>query len=113
MRVGVTGLCAEGRLTFGSSGKQPRAAARCTIDGNHSCAFHEPSGPPQIWPSRATSGSKRKARKEEELLKKREEVKRLKALKMKDLQSRLEKIGKEGGKSLASKGIPTHSLSAL
>lgn len=53
---------------------------------------------------RKEAREKRKARKEEELLKKREEVKRLKALKMKDLQSRLEKIGKEGGKSIVSRG---------
>ena len=40
---------------------------------------------------------RRKARKEEELLQKREEVKRLKALKLKELRRKLERIGKEGG----------------
>lgn len=39
-------------------------------------------------------------------MKKKEEVKRLKALKLKDLRARLEKIGKEGGKSLEdNKGL--------
>ncbi|KAH9915495.1 KRI1-like family C-terminal-domain-containing protein [Fomitopsis serialis] len=55
--------------------------------------------------ARKEAREKRKARKEEEMLKKREEVKRLKSLKMKDLQARLEMIGKEGGKSLASKAL--------
>ena len=39
-------------------------------------------------------------RKEEELRKKKEEVKRLKALKMKELRAKLERIGVEGGKNL-------------
>lgn len=47
--------------------------------------------------TRKEARERRKARKEEELLQKREEVKRLKALKMKELQRRLERIGKEGG----------------
>lgn len=50
--------------------------------------------------SRKAERDRRKARKEEELLKKREEVKRLKALKMKEIRSKLELIGKEGGKRL-------------
>ncbi|KZT64882.1 Krr1-domain-containing protein [Daedalea quercina L-15889] len=62
--------------------------------------------------SRKEAREKRKARKEDELLKKREEVKRLKSLKLKDLQARLEKIGKEGGKSLASKALQELDLDA-
>ncbi|TBU36557.1 KRI1-like family C-terminal-domain-containing protein, partial [Dichomitus squalens] len=50
--------------------------------------------------SRKEAREKRKARKEEELLKKKEEVKRLKALKMKELRAKLERIGAEGGKRL-------------
>ncbi|OBZ65900.1 Protein kri1 [Grifola frondosa] len=50
--------------------------------------------------SRKDAREKRKARKEEELLQKKEEVKRLKALKMKNLRAKLERIGREGGKSL-------------
>lgn len=34
------------------------------------------------------------------MLKKKEEVKRLKALKLKEIRSKLERIGKEGGKRL-------------
>ncbi|GJE97316.1 Kri1 domain-containing protein [Phanerochaete sordida] len=48
--------------------------------------------------SRKAERERRKARKEEEMLKKKEEVKRLKALKMKEIRSKLERIGKEGGK---------------
>ncbi|KAH9925911.1 Krr1-domain-containing protein [Epithele typhae] len=51
--------------------------------------------------TRKEAREKKKARKEEELLKKREEVKRLKALKMKELRAKLERIGHEGGESLA------------
>ena len=47
--------------------------------------------------TRKEARERRKARKEEELLQKREEVKRLKALKMKELRRKLERIGKEGG----------------
>ena len=47
--------------------------------------------------TRKEGRERRKARKEEELLQKREEVKRLKALKMKELRRKLEQIGKEGG----------------
>ena len=55
--------------------------------------------------SRKEAREKRKARKEEELLKKKEEVKRLKALKLKELRAKLERIGHEGGKKLEeSKG---------
>lgn len=50
--------------------------------------------------TRKDARERRKARKEEELLKKKEEVKRLKGLKMKDLRSKLERIGKEGGRNL-------------
>ncbi|KAG6866685.1 hypothetical protein C0991_000795 [Blastosporella zonata] len=50
--------------------------------------------------TRKDARERRKQRKEEELQKKREEVKRLKGLKMKEIRARLEKIGKEGGKSL-------------
>lgn len=49
--------------------------------------------------TRKDARERRKARKEEELLKRKEEVKRLKGLKMKDLRSKLERIGKEGGKN--------------
>ncbi|KZT04845.1 Krr1-domain-containing protein [Laetiporus sulphureus 93-53] len=56
--------------------------------------------------SRKEAREKRKARKEEELLKKKEEIKRLKALKMKEIRTKLEMIGREGGKSLeASKAL--------
>ena len=51
--------------------------------------------------SRKEAREKRKTRKEEELLKKKEEVKRLKSLKMKEVQAKLERNGREGGKSLA------------
>ena len=47
--------------------------------------------------TRKEARARRKARKEEELLQKREEVKRLKALKMKELRRKLERIGREGG----------------
>lgn len=50
--------------------------------------------------SRKEAREKRKSRKEEELLLKKEEVKRLKALKMKEIQTKLELIGREGGKRL-------------
>lgn len=50
--------------------------------------------------ARKEAREKRKTRKEEELLKKKEEIKRLKSLKMKDLRTRLERIGREGGKDL-------------
>ncbi|KAI0740658.1 KRI1-like family C-terminal-domain-containing protein [Earliella scabrosa] len=50
--------------------------------------------------ARKEAREKRKARKEEELLKKKEEVNRLKALKMKELRAKLERIGHEGGKKL-------------
>ncbi|KAI0343514.1 Krr1-domain-containing protein [Trametopsis cervina] len=43
---------------------------------------------------------RRKERKEQEKLKKKEEVKRLKSLKMKEIREKLERIGKEGGKSV-------------
>lgn len=57
--------------------------------------------------SRKEAREKRKARKEEEMLKKKEEVKRLKALKMKEVRSKLEMIGREGGKKLEdTKGRP-------
>ena len=59
--------------------------------------------------SRKEAREKRKARKEEELLKKKEEVKRLKALKMKELRAKLERIGAEGGKKLEeSKGSSSY-----
>ena len=47
--------------------------------------------------TRKEARERRKARKEEELLQKREEVKRLKALKLKELRRKLERIGQEGG----------------
>jgi protein KRI1 len=47
--------------------------------------------------TRKEARERRNARKEEELLQKREEVKRLKALKMKELRRKFERIGKEGG----------------
>lgn len=50
--------------------------------------------------TRKEAREKRKARKEEEVAKKREEIARLKALKMRELRSKLERIGREGGKSL-------------
>ncbi|KAL5521394.1 hypothetical protein ACEPAG_9320 [Sanghuangporus baumii] len=48
---------------------------------------------------RKAARERKKQRKEEKLLQKREEVKRLKALKMKEIREKLERIGKEGGKS--------------
>jgi protein KRI1 len=57
--------------------------------------------------SRKEARERRKRRKEEELAKKREEVKRLKGLKMKDLRAKLERIGREGGKNIdETKGGP-------
>ena len=47
--------------------------------------------------TRKEARARRNARKEEELLQKREEVKRLKALKMKELRRKLERISREGG----------------
>ncbi|PIL32876.1 hypothetical protein GSI_04994 [Ganoderma sinense ZZ0214-1] len=63
--------------------------------------------------ARKDAREKRKARKEEELLKKREEIKRLKALKMKELRAKLERIGAEGGKDLdESKALQDLDLEA-
>ena len=59
---------------------------------------------------RKEAREKRKARKEEELLRKREEVKRLKALKLKELRAKLERIGHEGGKRLEESEGATHLL---
>jgi protein KRI1 len=50
--------------------------------------------------SRKDARERKKQRKEEELARKREEVKRLKGLKMKELKAKLERIGREGGKNL-------------
>ncbi|KAG6886320.1 hypothetical protein C0993_006730 [Termitomyces sp. T159_Od127] len=50
--------------------------------------------------TRKDARERRKQRKAEELQKKREEVKRLKSLKMKEIRARLERVGREGGKSL-------------
>ena len=50
--------------------------------------------------SRKEARERKKQRKEEELAKKREEVKRLKGLKMKGLRAKLERIGREGGKNV-------------
>lgn len=57
--------------------------------------------------SRKEARERRKQKKEEELAKKREEVKRLKGLKMKDLRAKLERIRREGGKNIdETKGEP-------
>ncbi|KZT22490.1 Krr1-domain-containing protein [Neolentinus lepideus HHB14362 ss-1] len=48
--------------------------------------------------TRKEARERRKERKEQGMLQKKEEIKRLKALKMKELRSKLERIGKEGGK---------------
>ncbi|RDB25162.1 Protein kri1 [Hypsizygus marmoreus] len=50
--------------------------------------------------TRKEARERRKQRKAEELLKRKEEMKRLKGLKMKEIRSKLERIGKEGGKDL-------------
>jgi protein KRI1 len=50
--------------------------------------------------SRKDARERKKQRKDEELAKKREEVKRLKGLKMKELKAKLERIGREGGKDI-------------
>ena len=50
--------------------------------------------------TRKEARERKKQRKEEELTKKREEVKRLKGLKMKDLRAKLERIGREGAKNI-------------
>ncbi|EPQ55289.1 Krr1-domain-containing protein [Gloeophyllum trabeum ATCC 11539] len=50
--------------------------------------------------TRKSARERKKERKEQELLQKKEEVKRLKALKMKELRAKLERIGREGGKSV-------------
>jgi protein KRI1 len=57
--------------------------------------------------TRKDAREKRKARKEEELAKKREEVNRLKALKTKELRSKLARIGREGGRELDDDGTNT------
>ncbi|KAI1786629.1 Krr1-domain-containing protein [Ganoderma leucocontextum] len=63
--------------------------------------------------TRKDAREKRKARKEEELLKKREEINRLKALKLKELRAKLERIGAEGGKNLEeSKALQELDLEA-
>ncbi|KAJ3810610.1 KRI1-like family C-terminal-domain-containing protein [Lentinula aff. lateritia] len=49
--------------------------------------------------TRKEARERRKKRREEEMEKKREEVKRMKALKMKELRMRLDRIGKQGGKN--------------
>ncbi|KAG6837798.1 hypothetical protein H0H93_016166 [Arthromyces matolae] len=49
--------------------------------------------------TRKEARERRKQRKAEELEKKKEDVRRLKGLKMKEIRSRLERIGREGGKS--------------
>ncbi|KAJ3726986.1 KRI1-like family C-terminal-domain-containing protein [Lentinula raphanica] len=50
--------------------------------------------------TRKEARERRKKRREEEIQQKREEVKRLKALKMKELRSKLDRIGKLGGKNI-------------
>ncbi|KAJ3800296.1 KRI1-like family C-terminal-domain-containing protein [Lentinula aff. detonsa] len=50
--------------------------------------------------TRKEARERRKQRREEEIQKKREEVKRLKTLKTKELRMKLDRIGKEAGKSL-------------
>ena len=53
---------------------------------------------------RKVARERKKARQEEKLLQKKEEVKRLKALKMKEIREKLERIGREGGKSADDEG---------
>lgn len=55
--------------------------------------------------TRKDARERKKERKEEKLLRKREEVKRMKALKMKELREKLERIGKEGGKNIDEEGM--------
>ncbi|THH23243.1 hypothetical protein EUX98_g7935 [Antrodiella citrinella] len=62
--------------------------------------------------TRKDARERRKQRKEEELLQKREEVKRLKALKLKEVRAKLEKIGKEGGVSLEDEALRELDLEA-
>ncbi|KAF8070380.1 KRI1-like family C-terminal-domain-containing protein [Lyophyllum atratum] len=50
--------------------------------------------------TRKDARERKKQRKEEELLKRREDVQRLKGLKMQEIRAKLEKIGREGGKNL-------------
>ncbi|THH07868.1 hypothetical protein EW145_g3091 [Phellinidium pouzarii] len=54
---------------------------------------------------RKEARERKKQRKEEKILQKREEVKRLKALKMKEIREKLERIGKEGGKSIDDEAL--------
>jgi protein KRI1 len=61
---------------------------------------HIPSSVRPEDTSRKEARERRKVRKQEKLLKKREEVKRLKRLKMKEIWEKLERIGREGGKTL-------------
>ncbi|KAE9408719.1 Krr1-domain-containing protein [Gymnopus androsaceus JB14] len=50
--------------------------------------------------TRKEARERKKKRQEEEIQKKREEVKRLKTLKMQELRAKLDRIGKQGGKNL-------------
>lgn len=56
--------------------------------------------------TRKDQRERKKQREEEAHVQKREEVKRLQALKTKELMTKLEKIGREGGKSLEDEGTP-------
>ena len=54
--------------------------------------------------TRKEARERKKQRKEDELLKRKEEVKRLKALKMKEVREKLERVGREGGRSVREDG---------
>ena len=85
------------------------------FEASYNHRFEEPGADaitsfPRILPSvvrrqdttRKDARQRRKERKEDELRKRREEVKRMKALKMKEIRRKLERVGREGGlKNLA------------
>ena len=54
--------------------------------------------------TRKAARERKKQKKEEQIHQKKEEIKRLKNLKMKEVRSKLERIGQEGGKNLEDDG---------